>query len=229
MSDAPGPRPGPAAPPSPSAAGPRRRALLAALALAAPVTAGGCSADAPARPAAGPPGKDVVVMLMRHAEQPYAGDVGQDREGEEAADSLAGRGWRRAEALPGLFPPKPHALLPRPVALIAQSDRGGRAGAHLARQTLTPLSEALRVPVRAEFGSGAEARAGAAALAAGGPALVCWAAAGIPALVRGLGAGGVVGVPAVWPDRCDVVWLFNRRGGRWAFRELGQGLLPGDV
>ncbi|MDX6762779.1 hypothetical protein SIN09_26040, partial [Streptomyces sp. F8] len=86
--------------------GPRRRAVLAA--ALAPLAAAGCSGgDAPRTPASGqqPAPKDAVIMIIRHAEKPYAGDSGRDEDGEDDPGSLAGRGWRRAEELPRLFPP----------------------------------------------------------------------------------------------------------------------------
>lgn len=58
-------------------------------------------------------------MVIRHAERPYAGGVGRDAEGEEDPGSLAGRGWRRAERLPRLFPPAPGSSLPRPATVFA--------------------------------------------------------------------------------------------------------------
>ncbi|MFJ5547888.1 hypothetical protein [Streptomyces sp. NPDC093225] len=218
-------------PEGPDGSGVRRRSVLAALALAAPVAAAaGCSEAGPAAPEPGPPpGRDALVMVIRPAERPYAGATGQDADGEEDPGSLAARGWRRAEALPRLFPPSPHAPLPRPGAVFAVADEGRRAGAHRARQTVGPLAAALELTVRADLGPGQESRLAAAALAAGAPVLICWEHTGVPALVRGLGADGVLGVPAGWPDRYDLVWVFSRRAGRWSFRELPQHLLPGDA
>lgn len=53
-------------------------------------------------------------MVIRHAEKPYAGDSGWDEDGEDDAGSLAGRGWRRAEELPRLFPPPRAPRCPAP-------------------------------------------------------------------------------------------------------------------
>ncbi len=61
------------------------------------------------------------------------------------------------------------------------------------------------------------------------PVLVCWEHLGVPRLIRSLGAHQVLGIPAVWPDRYDLVWMLTRRRDRWSFRELPQHLLPGDA
>ncbi|MCB5165456.1 hypothetical protein LG634_11510 [Streptomyces bambusae] len=206
------------------AEGVRRRSVLAAL---APLAAG-CTAEAPAGPGAGPaPGapaaRDALVMVIRHAEGPYAGDFGEDEDGDPDAGSLAGRGHRRAEALPLLFGPARGARLPRPAALFAAG------GAARSRQTVAALARDTGVRVRTDLGPGQEAALARAVLAAPMPVLVCWEHAGIPGLVRALGADRVLGVPAGWPARHDLVWTFTRRAGTWDFRELPQELLAGDA
>ncbi|WP_244291346.1 hypothetical protein [Streptomyces subrutilus] len=213
---------------APAGSGPRRRAVLAA--ALAPLAAAGCSGEEPARrPAPGPQAGagDALIMVIRHAEKPYAGDTGWDEEGEEDPGSLAGRGWRRAEELPRLFPPARGSSLPRPAAVFAAGGKG--APPARCRQTVTALATALRTPVRGEFAVGAEPALVHAALRTPMPVLVCWEHSGIPRLVRALGAHEVLGVPATWPDRHDLVWMFTRRQGQWSFRELPQHLLPGDA
>ncbi|MFJ6793081.1 hypothetical protein [Streptomyces sp. NPDC091268] len=212
---------------APADRGPRRRTVLAAAALA-PLTVAGCAEEAPRNPAPGPgAAKDALVMVIRHAEKPYAGDTGEDEEGNEDPGFLAGRGWRRARELPTLFPPTPGAVLPRPQALFAT---GGAQGAPArCRQSVQALGSALGLPLRTEFAVGAEAALGRAVLAARTPVLVCWEHTGIPRLVAALGAHQVLGVPATWPDRYDLVWMFTRQQGRWSFREVPQHLLPGDA
>ncbi|MFJ4779939.1 hypothetical protein [Streptomyces sp. NPDC088762] len=208
--------------------GPRRRSVLAA--ALAPLAATGCSADEePRTPAPGPQhGPDALVMVIRHAEKPYAGDTGSDEEGEDDPGSLAGRGWRRAGELPRLFLPARGSSLPRPAAVFAAGGKG-RAAPARCRQTVAALAAALRTPVRTEFALGAEPALVRAVLAAPMPVLVCWEHTGVPRLVRALGADRVLGVPATWPDRHDLIWTFTRRQGQWSFRELPQHLLPGDA
>lgn len=212
----------------PTGSGPRRRAVLAA--ALAPLAAAGCSEEEPApRPAPGAPAgaADALVMVIRHAEKPYAGDSGWDEEGEDDPGSLAGRGWRRADELPRLFPPARGSSLPRPAAVFAAGGKG--AAPARCKQTVAALATALRTRVRAEFAVGAEPALAHAALLAPMPVLICWEHSGIPRLVRALGAHQVLGVPATWPDRYDLVWTFTRRQGQWSFREHPQHLLPGDA
>ncbi|MCX5380898.1 hypothetical protein [Streptomyces sp. NBC_00091] len=220
-------------PQAPAGSGPRRRTALAA-ALACLATAGCTAQDTatrkrPRSPAPGqqPPAKDALVMVIPHGEKPYAGATGEDDEGNEDPGFLAGRGRRRAEELPRLFGPAHSARMPRPAALFAT---GGPASAPArCRQTLAPLAAALRIPVQGQFALGAETALIRAALGARMPVLLCWEPAGIPRLVRALGAHRVLGVPAAWPDRYDLLWTLTRTRGEWAFRELPQGLLPGDA
>ncbi|MET9324776.1 hypothetical protein ABZX75_32185 [Streptomyces sp. NPDC003038] len=215
-------------PPAPAGSGPRRRSVLAA--ALAPLAVAGCGAqERPRKTAPGPPGApvDALVMVIRHAEKPYAGDTGEDDEGNEDPGFLAGRGRRRAAELPRLFTPPGRAPLPRPAVLFAA---GGKAGAPArCKQTVAALATALRTPVRAEFAVGAEPALAHAVLAAPMPVLVCWEHTGVPRLVQALGSDQVLGVPAAWPDRYDLVWMFTRRQGQWSFRELSQQLLPGDA
>lgn len=214
-------------PQAPAGSGPRRRTVLAA--VLTPLVAAGCAEEErPRTPRPGPEAaKDALVMLIRHAEKPYAGDTGEDDEGNEDPGFLAVRGRRRAQELPALFPPAKGAGLPRPEAVFAA---GGKEGSPArCRQTVEPLATALRTPVRAEFGPGAEPALARAVLAARMPVLVCWEHTGMPRLLRALGADGVLGLPAAWPDRYDLVWTFTRRQGVWSFRELPQHLLAGDA
>ncbi|MCX5072308.1 histidine phosphatase family protein [Streptomyces sp. NBC_00513] len=214
-------------PEAPVGTGPRRRTVLAA--ALAPLAVAGCASEEATGPAPGPQAlaKDAVVMVIRHGEKPYAGDIGEDEDGNEDRGFLAGRGWRRAEELHRLFPPSRGSVLPRPAAVFAT---GGKPPAPArCKQTVEALATALKTPVRTEFGVGAEAGLARAALAARMPVLICWEYAGMPRLVRALGAHQVLGVPAIWPDRYDLVWVFTRRRGEWSFRELPQQLLPGDA
>ncbi|MFJ3202390.1 hypothetical protein [Streptomyces sp. NPDC086989] len=215
-------------PHAPAGSGPRRRTVLAA--ALGPLAVAACSGqDHPRTPAPGPAGtaKDALILLIRHAEKPYAGDSGEDAEGNEDPGFLADRGRRRAEELHSLFLPSGGSSLPRPAVVFAA---GGPPGTPArCRQTVQELATSLKTPVRTEFAVGAETALARAALAAAIPVLVCWEHTGMPRLIRAIGADKVLGVPAAWPDRYDLVWVFTRSQGRWSFRELSQHLLPGDA
>ncbi|CAM5639688.1 hypothetical protein SAVIM338S_06240 [Streptomyces avidinii] len=212
---------------APAGPGPRRRTVLAA--ALTPLAAAGCAEEErPRNPRPGPEvAKDALVMIIRHAEKPSAGDTGEDDEGNEDPGFLAIRGRRRAQELPALFAPSRGAGLPRPEAVFAA---GGKAGAPArCRQTVETLATALHTQVRTEFAVGAEQALARAVLAARMPVLVCWEHTGMPRLIRALGAHELLGLPAAWPDRFDLVWMFTRRRGVWTFRELPQHLLSGDA
>ncbi|MFD9794266.1 hypothetical protein ACFWXK_25325 [Streptomyces sp. NPDC059070] len=218
-----------------------RRTVLAALIGAVPLALAGCGGDvdggarpgtSTAPPPTGAAGADTTVMIIRHGEKPGGGEPGRDEDGTRDKKSLTARGWRRARALPGLFvaaPGRPAAPLPRPATLFAAADTGPHAGAHRMRQTVAPLAAAVHERVDVSITEGQESRLAAAALSAPGPVLICWEHSRIPAIVRALGAADAPGVPADWPDRFDLVWVFTRHAGSWTFREVRQHLLEGDA
>ncbi|WP_265558830.1 hypothetical protein [Streptomyces hygroscopicus] len=168
-----------------------------------------------------------VVMVIRHGEKPTSGRTGIDDSGRPDRKSLTARGWERARALPGLFT-APRAGLARPATVFAAADHGPHAGAHRMRQTVTPLARHLRLTVDTDFAEGSEQQLAQAALTAPRPVLICWEHTRIPAIVAGLGAVDAPGVPSVWPDRFDLVWVFRHRAGTWSFTQVEQHLLPGD-
>ncbi|MFQ6196315.1 hypothetical protein [Streptomyces sp. NPDC000405] len=221
----------------------RRRALtvLAGAALL-PVTGCGNDSSPQAAPSEPPPaarsGPDATILIIRHGEKPRGGTRGMDEHGEPDKKSLTQRGWERARALPKLFAPATAASgagasgqagLPRPSTIFAAADYGPNAGSRRMRQTVTPLSEELRLPVNTSFSETEEAKLATAALMSPSPVLICWEHSRIADIVKGLGAAGAPGVPKSWPDRFDLVWVLTRRGGAWSFRSVPQHLLEGDA
>ncbi|MEU4348170.1 hypothetical protein [Streptomyces sp. NPDC023838] len=220
--------------------GAARRTVLTGLALGVPFALGGCGTGGARRAGVAPPpsasapdsGADTTVLIIRHGEKPAGSERGRDESGKRDKKSLTERGWQRAKALPGLFvaaPGRPAPALPRPATLFAAADTGPHAGAHRMRQTVAPLAQALHARVDASIAEGQERALAAAALAAPGPVLVCWEHSRIPDIVRALGAARAPGVPAVWPERFDLVWVFTRRAGTRSFRAVAQHLLDGDA
>jgi hypothetical protein len=168
----------------------------------------------PAGPPARPP---ATILLIRHAEKLPAGP------------HLSMLGARRAEALPQLFggtaAAAPHDL-PRPAFLFA-----ARATRKSNRpvETLTPLSEALRVPIDSKFDD-ADYK-GLARLLLGGKyagtvVVVSWRHDSLPALAKALGAKPP---DKTWPDaQFDRVWRIDYREGGPVLTDVPQGLLPID-
>ncbi|WP_441250179.1 histidine phosphatase family protein [Kitasatospora sp. McL0602] len=199
-----------------------RRGLLAGLLLAST----GCGPSAKAAPAAPVvPTADTTVIIIRHGEKPDAAHPGHDETGHPDPKSLTDRGWARAQALPGLF----GTALPRPASIFAAADQGPHAGAHRMRQTVTPLSQHLGLPLDTTHPEGQEAELARAALAAPAPVLICWEHSRIPAIVQALGATTAPGTPKTWPDRFDLAWVLTSTAGVWSFHETHQHLLPGDA
>ena len=166
------------------------------------------------------------IMVIRHAEKPN-GEPGVMPDGSENPEALTATGWKRAEALVGLFDPPDGRFAPhlsRPGRLFASASESLRP-----RQTLAPLSEALKLPIDTTFLKGQEARLVAAAKSADGSVLISWQHEAIPEIAS-LIRGSSVGIPAPWPGhRYDMVWVFDSDGGdEWSFFQTPELVLPGD-
>ncbi|QHC23115.1 hypothetical protein [Streptomyces sp. GS7] len=237
---APVPSPSPTAVDQPAVS---RRWVLAGLAAAAPVVLAGCgghkgggkktATEPSGAPAAGIAASDgTVIMIIRHGEKPDSQHPGIDEHGHKDHKSLTQRGWDRANALPKLFdPPQGHPLpagIVHPRTIYAATDQGPNAGAHRMRQTVTPLAHKMGIKLDLTYAESQEAALAKAAVAATQPVLICWEHSRIPGIVKALGASGS-GVPAKWPDRFDLVWVFTHTKGAWHFRQVNQHLLPGDA
>jgi broad specificity phosphatase PhoE len=190
----------------------KQTALWLALVLAA-LCVGVGVVSSPAQP----PEPPKTILLIRHAEKP---DSGID---------LAPAGFARAKALPGLFggpaATAPHNL-PRPDFLFAThvSKNSNRPV-----ETITPLSEALGLPVSHDIADKDFALLAKELLSgkyAGKVVLVAWHHGSLPGLARALGA-----VPPYdpWPDtQFDRVWRIDYKDGRATLTDLPQTLMPGD-
>jgi broad specificity phosphatase PhoE len=156
-----------------------------------------------------------TILLIRHAEKLTDGRM-----------DLSPAGFERAKALPQLFggPAAPHNL-PRPEFLFAThvSKKSNRPV-----ETITPLSDALKLPISAEVDDKDFAALAAELMSgkyAGKVVLVAWHHGTLPAFVTALGAVP----PYVWPNtQFDRVWRIDYRGGKATLSDLPQGLLPGD-
>ena len=168
------------------------------------------------------------IMLIRHAEKPNGGgDPGLMPNGAENPRALTLTGWKRANALVGLFNP-PDGAAPKPPLAKPSSLFASGSDSLRPKQTIAPLAAALNLSVRT-FLKGQEAQLVAAAKGAEDPVLISWQHEAIPeiaALIR----GGADGVPPNWPaHRFDLVWVFDlQASGAWSFTQVPELVMPGD-
>ena len=151
------------------------------------------------------------IMLIRHAEKPNGdGGPGLMPNGVENPRALTLTGWKRANALVGLFNPPDGALprppLAKPMSLFASGSESLRP-----KQTIAPLATALNLSVRS-FLKGQEPELVAAVKAAEDPVLISWQHEALPT-IAGLIRGGADGVPPSWPGHVyDLVWVLDQIG-----------------
>jgi hypothetical protein len=165
------------------------------------------------------PQPPATVLLIRHAEKLTDGRI-----------DLSAVGFERAKVIPLLFGGANQAVaahkLPRPDFLFAThvSKRSNRPV-----ETITPLSEALGLPISHEIDDKDFATLAKELLSgkyAGKVVLVAWHHGSLPQFARALGA-----VPPYdpWPEtQFDRVWRIDYKGGKATLVDLPQELLPGD-
>ncbi len=176
------------------------------------------------------------IMIIRHAEKPTGDGLfrGVTISGVHDKHDLSVRGWQRAGALVRFFAPLNglggHAPISTPRSIFASAAVAGSPSLR-AKHTVSPLAEALGLPVHANHPDGDEVGVAAAMLAAEGPVLVAWHHHHIPALVREITQGALV-CHTSWPeDRFDLVWVLDRPAadGPWIFAQIVQRLLANDA
>lgn len=178
------------------------------------------------------------VIVIRHAEKPTTRPKrhGVREDGTNDKESLTVRGWQHAGSLAAVFAGTgtlpAEAGLRRPDHIFAAGIgkkrvkmAGGRlrtVGSHSRRplETVTPMAARLGlIPVTAHT-KGEEAALVEDALSRPGTVLICWQHEDIPA-IGGLIMGDRKSVPQSWPDDgYDLVWVFERKGRTWRFRQL---------
>ena len=133
------------------------------------------------------------IMLIRHAEKPNGdGGPGLMPNGVENPRALTLTGWKRANALVGLFNP-PDGALPRPPLAKPMSLFASGSDSLRPKQTLAPLATALNLSIRT-FLKGQEPELVAAVKASEDPVLISWQHEALPT-IAGLIRGGADGVP----------------------------------
>jgi hypothetical protein len=168
------------------------------------------------------------IMLIRHAEKPEGdGGPGLMPNGAENPRALTLAGWKRANALVGLFNP-PDGALPRPPLGKPSSLFASGSESLRPKQTVAPLAATLNLSIRT-FLKSQEVELVAAAKKAEDPVLIAWQHEAIPD-IAGLIRGGVDGVPQRWPSHVyDLVWVFDLQpSGAWSFTQVPELVMPGD-
>lgn len=176
------------------------------------------------------------IMVIRHAEKPTGepgGEPGVMPDGTANEEALTATGWKRAQALVGLFDPVGGQFkspeLVKPLRLFASVPSSVDASLRPV-QTITPLAEALGLDINKSFGKDDEKDLVKAAKSAGDVVLIAWQHERIPKI-----AGYILGEDGQYPGkwdklRFDLVWVFDRQGAAdsWSFAQVPQLLLPGD-
>ena len=169
------------------------------------------------------------IMLIRHAEKPNGdGGPGLMPNGVENPRALTLIGWKRANALVGLFNP-PDCALPRPPLAKPRSLFASGSESLRPKQTIAPLATALNLSVRS-FLKGQESELVAAVKAAEDPVLISWQHEAIPEIAN-LIRGSADGVPPKWPAHVyDLVWVLDlQASGAWSFAQVPELVMPGDA
>ena len=185
---------------------PRRRLILGGFLLLVGAFCGGAVVFAQ------PP---ATILLIRHAEKLTDG-----------RPDLSPTGFERAKVIPQLFGGAAPHNLPRPDFLFAThvSKNSNRPV-----ETITPLSEALGLPISHEIADKDYATLATELLSgkyAGKVVLVAWHHGSLPGFAKALGA-----TPPYdpWPDtQFDRVWRIDYKDGKATLTDLPQQLMPGD-
>lgn len=173
------------------------------------------------------------IMVIRHAEKPTDTQQGVTADGVDDPESLIVKGWQRAGALAVLFDPfagpLQNAGLVRPEVLIA-SDPGNTSKSKRPLQTITPLSQRIKIDVNVGFGKDDYKQMADMAMSQTGTVLIAWQHQDIPHIANHILAKNVS--PQTWPgDRFDVVWVFDWDAStkQYLFSQVPQNLLSGDI
>jgi hypothetical protein len=180
------------------------------------------------------------IIVIRHAQKPTRKPrhMGIREDGTADPESLTVRGWQHAGALAASFagPETADALGARPDVIFAagagkkkvRSDgKQTEVGSHSRRplQTVTPLARTLRLTPVTTHTKGEERALVDDALGRPGTVLICWQHQNIAA-IGDLIVGDDTTVPRVWPEDCyDLIYLFDRAGDTWHFRQLSHARL----
>ena len=180
------------------------------------------------------------IMIVRHAEKPYAGDpdhnMGVRMDGSQDAESLTVRGWQRAGALSALFGSAAMAAtrgLSVPGLLYASAqDSSDPTGSKSRRphQTLIPLAQRAGLVICSDWTKGQEAELCREVLTQNGTVLISWQHERIPAIAAAIPGGNIPATQSWADERFDLVWVFDLLAdGTYRFQEVRQALLSNDL
>ncbi len=178
------------------------------------------------------------VIVIRHAEKPTERPKrhGVREDGTNDKESLTVRGWQHAGSLAAVFAAASAAgvegALGRPDHIFAAGVGKKRVktaygktrtvGSHSRRplETVTPMAARLGLGPVTSHSRGEETALVKDALSRPGTVLICWQHEDIPT-IGNLITGDTKTVPQSWPeDRYDLVWVFERKGRGWGFRQF---------
>jgi hypothetical protein len=183
------------------------------------------------------------IIVIRHAQKPTRSPRhrGVRDDGTPDPESLSVRGWQHAGALAAIFAGRgadaPDPLVARPDVIFAAGvgkktvridGRDVKVGSHSRRplETVSPLAAALSLTPVTAHTKGEERALVADGLTRSGTVLICWQHEDIPA-IGNLILGNDTTVPQTWPeDHYDMIWVFDRSGDAWRFRQFSHGQLP---
>lgn len=168
------------------------------------------------------PLQDATILIIRHAEKP------------ESGPELTAQGTQRARAYVKYF--EKFQLDGTPIKLDDLIATADSKGSHRPRLTLTPLSQALKMPLDTRF-KDKEFQKLADDLKStphGKNILICWHHGAIPDLLRALGADPARLLPGgEWPSSVFgwvIVLRYNHDGDLFASqcKRINEHLLPDD-
>ena len=161
------------------------------------------------------------IILLRHAEKPP----------EDSNTRLSTQGKERAHALVQFLTTTPalaqHGM---PVALFA-TQTTPRGHSYRTRETLEPLAQNLKLPIRTPYPAKDVAALAKRILREpaydGKTVVICWVHDYLPELAEAL---GVKPKPAAWKHKVfDRVWVITYPDKEASLKNLPQKLLPGDA
>ena len=178
-----------------------------------------------------------LIMIIRHAEKPTDELSGVHPNGDASENCLIARGWQRSGALVPYFAPAfgdvANPKLLKPSCLIAANREAPGADPQekslREEQTLSALSDAIKVPLDVSCGKGMETRVAQIAMMQQGPVLIAWDHHKIVEISRLISDDPAI--PKEWPGtRFDMVFVFRAKPeGGYDFEQVPQMLLPGDL